>query len=626
MNWSWARLAVICLFISALGILPGRVVQAQSNDLSIGLIFPNEGETFYAGPSTFIYSFKIRGWVESTSYSSEEIKIEIQIFQGDQLTHSKMIKPDENGLFTLATTVNPDATASFGQFQTSCRIECHFGTDFQLSKGPVLLQIVATTPDGHQEKIQRHITVDWSEYAKIPVQVMLENGSVGLPGDIPVQASARLYLWRTRNRSAITNENGQAVLEVEALSQSPTRYIFRVEPIIIDGISYEGIEPVEVILPPGATSSPLVILSVRTLAGEINGLITGPDGLPVGSMELRAIQMPEGLSQTVKTAADGTYSIRNLKIGQYILSADPALLTPQGFAFSDTLIDLTGNPKQTVNVSLAPVSGREWHGSVMDDQGNVVPFAWISLDALGTVIRNQPGDGSFALYDLPAQSESMVFAAPGYYSQTHWIDFANTSQPVSVELSRRPDTISLPWGDGEIVIPSESVTENTESGIRLINGWIWGYSQITVPMKIQALDLTISLSKGNFALEYEPVNGQGWLYVIDGEAEIIGEKIKEPIKVVAGQMAILVEGRAPLPISFDPLVFSALQGDQHSVIQPFWEPTLIARIRDRVARIGVGTAQILTLVIYGTILVSIVLVPLFGLYWFLKKPRKNGGG
>jgi hypothetical protein len=34
---------------------------AQSEDLTIGLILPNEGETFYAGPSSLLYMIPIRG-------------------------------------------------------------------------------------------------------------------------------------------------------------------------------------------------------------------------------------------------------------------------------------------------------------------------------------------------------------------------------------------------------------------------------------------------------------------------------------------------------------------------------------------------------------------------------------
>ena len=624
MSQSWPRLALICLVISALGISPSWIVQAQSSDLSIGLIFPNEGETFYAGPSAFIYSFKIQGWVRSISYSMEEIEIDIQILQGTQLVNSIIIRPDENGLFTLAVTVNPGGLpGSFAQFEPGCATGCHFSTDFGLPKGPVLLKIIATVPDGDQAIIQRHIIVDRSDYAIVPVQVTLENNKVKLLGEIPIQASARLYLWRTRHASAITNENGQAVLEVEALSQAPTRYVFRVEPIIIDGIFYEGIEPVEVILPPGATSAPMVNIRVRAMLGEINGLITSPDGLPAGSMEFRVIQTPEGLSQTIKTTADGTYLIRNLKFSQYTLSANPELLASQGYAFPETPVDLTIYSSQTVNIRLVSISGQRWHGAVIDKEGNVLPFAWISLDTLSAVFRNQPDDGSFTLYDLPTQSEYMVVVAPGYYSQIHQINFANTSQPILVELSRRPDTLSLPWGDGEIIIPPESATEINERGIKITNGWIWGYTQTIQPIKIQMLDLTISLSNGKFAIEYEPLSGQGWLYVFKGEAGIIGGNITEPLKVVAGQMTVLIEGRKPLPVPFDPIVFSALHANQIVIIEPNWESTLIMRILDQVTKIGIGTAQILTLITYVMILVSIALIPLFGLYWYRRKFQKS---
>ncbi len=164
MKRSWLHLIAVCLVLSALGIVPGRIVHAQSESLSIGLLFPNEGETFYANPLTFIYSFKLRGWVESASYSPEQIEVDVRIIQDGRVVNSRKIKPEADGLFSLPITANPNSDpGSFTQFQTVCRIDCHYTTDFQLPEGPVTVELTASTPD-------RRIGRPWSGTSRLTLQ------------------------------------------------------------------------------------------------------------------------------------------------------------------------------------------------------------------------------------------------------------------------------------------------------------------------------------------------------------------------------------------------------------------------------------------------------------------------
>jgi hypothetical protein len=624
MKRAWLCLIAICLALFALGMPPGQVAQAQSDSLSIGLLFPNEGETFYASPLTFIYSFKLRGWVESSSYSPEEIEVEVQIIQDGRVVNSKKTKPDADGLFTLPTTVNPNSNpGSFTQFQTVCRIDCHYKTDFQLPEGPVTLELTATAPDGSQASLVRHIQVDLSKYITLPVQVTLEGDNIGLPGEIPVTASTRLYLWRARNVNGTTDEQGRTELELEVLSQAETRYVFRVEPAIIDGIYYEGVEPVEVILPPGASSAETVNIRLRARRGEIQGLITAPDGSPAGSMEIQLIQIPEGASRSITTSPDGTFLIKDLPVDSYTITANPDLLAEVGYAFPETEVDLTTDQVQTVNVSLDAISGEEWHGAIMDDQGKALPFAWITLGSAGRVFISQPGDGSITLHGMPAESKSIIVLAPGYYSQTHQIDPGSDPRTFVYELSRRPDTTSIPWGDGEIVIPSESTTEVNVNGITLINGWVWGNTQISEQKTIHLLGMTIVPSQGQFALEYNPASHQGWLYIINGEAGISGDGFAGTVELSTGQMAALIDRRTPRPIPYDPVTVSVFRESDAIPVQTAWEPTIIDRIRNQFVKIGIGTAQVLTLATYVLILVSIVLVPILGLVRISRKSRKK---
>ncbi len=212
---------------------------------------------------------------------------------------------------------------------------------------------------------------------------------------------------------------------MEVLSLTETRYVFRVAPTIIDGVYYEEVEPVEVVLPPGATSAATVNVRVMARSGEIRGSITTPAGKPAGTMEILIIQTPQGASKSVTTTPDGTFSISDLPVDTYTITASPTLLAEKGYAFPETHIDLTATQEQTVNIRLDPIPVREWHGSVTDDQGKVLPFAWLSVGNSGSVFSNQPGDGSFTLYGVPTEPSSLMAVAPGYYSQTQQVGIGN---------------------------------------------------------------------------------------------------------------------------------------------------------------------------------------------------------
>jgi len=241
----------------------------------------------------------------------------------------------------------------------------------------------------------------------------------------------------------------------------------------------------------------------------------------------------------------------------------------------------------------------------------------------GKAFSNRPADGSFTLNGMTPEYASLTVLAPGYYSQIRQVDPGVDAEALIFELKRRPDTISLPWGDGEIIIPSESTTGITAEEITLSNGWIWGKTKSGEPKQIHLADKTISLAGGKFAVEYLSAMGRGWLVVLEGEALLSGANMVETVPVSAGQMTLLMEGRTPGPIPYDAVVLAALRGDESGLVQAVPEPTLMDRVREQIARAGMGTAQVLTLVTYAFILVSLILIPLLGLYSFIRKSRKK---
>jgi hypothetical protein len=123
---------------------------------------------------------------------------------------------------------------------------------------------------------QRRITVDRSGQAAFSLRVVLDGDSSKALAGIRVTGSTWLYMWRSRFTSVITGASGEAQSHVEALAQASTHYTFRVDPTVVDGVLYEGVEPVTVTLAPGATSVPPIALKVRSRTGQISGTLLAP--------------------------------------------------------------------------------------------------------------------------------------------------------------------------------------------------------------------------------------------------------------------------------------------------------------------------------------------------------------
>jgi hypothetical protein len=90
------------------------------------------------------------------------------------------------------------------------------------------------------------------------------------------------------------------------------------------------------------------------------------------------------------------------------------------------------------------------------------------------------------------------------------------------------------------------------------------------------------------------------------------------VTVNAGEMVSMTTDRSPIPIPIDRAVVMALHSGIDNSSASIWEPTLNARIRDYLARIGVNSVQIITFITYGLILISFVGFPFVALYLKLR--------
>jgi hypothetical protein len=220
----------------------------------------------------------------------------------------------------------------------------------------------------------------------------------------------------------------------------------------------------------------------------------------------------------------------------------------------------------------------------------------------------------------------LVVTAPGHYSQALVVSPSASVSPLELNLTRRPETRSLPWGQGEVIVPPETLATISSHQITLESGWLWGSGDDGQPLEINTAGTIITLTGGRFALENIP--GQTpWLYVFEGEAEVrAGSAADRNVSVASNMMLALLETGRLAPVPLEPAAVDALRSGTRSPLSPVWEPSLSAQWRDRLALMGINTAQIITFVTYLLALLSLFVAPLVGVFWWTKRHNPSGKG
>jgi len=584
-----------------------HLATADSGSLTVVITRPAEGETYYAGPSSLVYNIPVSGWVTRGRVPTEAT-VRLEVFQGTRLAGVLTDTVSADGAFIFHITVNPDASGEYFPAELKgCDTSCHYRTNMALPQGSVLLRVTAIATSGERGSAERHIKVDHSGYAIVPVHVVLEDNPEIPVGGIPVMASTWIYMWRARHATGITDAQGNAEMRVEALSQSPTRYVFRVESAVVNGVRYEGTTAVEVTLPPGTTSAPPVTLSVRKRMGYLSGTVTGDVGLPP-ALALWAIRLPEGTGFRTMASGDGTFVFSDLPIGPYLVVADTGM---GGASAPAQVVDLTGSPTATISIHLVAGKGETLHGAVRDSEGVPLPFAWITMGETGPAQRVQPDSGSWSLPNVASQSTTLVVRAPGYYSRAQVV-MPPFGPPLSLEvqLTRRPETQVVSWGKGQVVVPPETRATIEDHQITLRYGWIWGHGGEEEPLTILTPDVEVAIGCGAFALE-QPGQQAAWLYLLEGSATV-RRRTGESAEIGPGQMILLTDKGRLSPVALHPVVFAALHPVSAPPIPSVWDPGPTAQLRDHLARMGIGTAQLMTLITYTAMVLSLILLPLVG--------------
>jgi hypothetical protein len=181
-------------------------------------------------------------------------------------------------------------------------------------------------------------------------------------------------------------------------------------------------------------------------------------------------------------------------------------------------------------------------------------------------------------------------------------------------LVARPGTLRLPWGEGELLIPADA--QATVDGRRIVldRGWLWGQGAGDQPWTLETAGVVISLAGGNFALENVP--GQlPWLYLFEGAAEVYRPEAPAQVTVLSASSAAPDLGVALVPagvlsaVPFDAVTIAALAPASSAAPAPVWQPSLAAQVRDRLALLGVTSAQVLTFATYLASMLALISLP-----------------
>jgi WD40 repeat protein len=587
--------------------LEGGTPQSSSN-FGVVITAPGNGEHLYTHPDIRTV-VPIEGHVFADEIPLNEIKVRLDVWSGKNKVITLSAELGSDGTFSFPVNIRPGGGEPFPDLdgQKFYCLNCHKEGAATLSSGETLLVVSATAPDGASVSDRRIIHVDQSDSIAIPVHILLEDGQP--VSGIPVQASARLYEWRGRTFTSLSNKSGEAVVEVEVLSEIPTTYQIEVPSVVLDGSLFEGLRPVEVTLAPGATTAPPVTINVRALTGELSGQLVGPSS-PV---DVLAIHLPEGTVFRARSSLQGTFKFPQLPVGKYLVTGNQQALVSLGLRSRAQIIDLSQQPRMSIELPIFPISGDLLTGTVAQVGGESIPFAYVTLEDNATTLPAALTSGHYQFVDAPPGMLTLRVTAPGFYSQAHVVN-SRGSQPWDLALVMRPETRILPWGSGQIVVPPE--TRLIEDGLNLTleHGWLWGHSGEKADSILLILESgEIEIRSGRFALEHLP--GQdAWFYLIEGQAEFRAKEDAHRFALREGQMVVVTESGRPVPVPLDQAVIDALHSVNGPPLEDHWQPTLSAQIRDRLARIGISTAHVVTFITYIMAFLTLLGMPFLVLH------------
>ena len=589
----------------------------SSQKIAVHINYPTNGETLYTTENLTAPLF-IDGQVFYMGDFTDVI-VRLQIFADERLTSQLITQPDQDGAFSFRVGLNSTGVpvvAGAKAADPDCAM-CHedFKTEAFFPNGKVHFVITAVSPQGDDALDERWLTVDTSSHAEMDVQVVDKDSGAIIPG-LDVHAATIFYEWRDRFANQVSDTSGVANLSLEILNQANTIYEISVPPTSLNGYLYQSITPLVVDFVPGMLTHDPLTLQVEVSRGQIDGSVSGV--VLDAPLDIWAVHLPDGNAHKVHLN-DVNFSFTDLPSGVYQVFADQSIQW-HGYQAKPVQVDLTKRSQAVVEIDFTPISGFSLSGIVHDENGSPLPFGWVTLSN-GTSTALERSHGGYQLNGLEPAKVMVVADAPGYYSQAKVVDLAEAQeQDLEFSLVLRPETVILPWDKGIVILPPESLYEQNDKTISLTRGWVWGHGGDS-DLVLQVAGLQITVQHGAFALEYIPTR-DGWFYLMDGTA-LIRTASGQDIPLRGGQMAVLSDEHAPVPVSYEATIVSILNPDSTSSIESKWEPSLGAQVRDRLAQIGISIAQFVTFVTYVLVLIIIAGLLIRGIYSTWKNLRKS---
>jgi WD40 repeat protein len=591
-------------------------VPINDRDLGVMIASPGNGETLYVKGDAMAPE-NISGQIFSVNaVTFSDVEVRLDIISNGKTTATLHTQPESNGNFNFNVAINlGSAPPYFARPGTRACLACHgdFVAQANLPKGDVHVVVTATTPDDQKAVDDRWIHVDTSGQLTLPVQVLDAETGDPLAG-LSLDARAILYQWRSSYATAASDVNGEIQLNLGTLSQHATTYELSIQPQILNGILYSSSEPIQVQLEPGANSHGTVTLPAQAMPGHILGKLDGTDPLRSWTdATVWAIQMPAGPAYQTRVTSGNAFAFDPIPVSQYLVVPDMAALSEEGLSTSSQSVDLQANP--LINVSVPIRKDSIISGKVTTKDGTYLPFAWVTVGRDPEARAIDPASGSFDLPGFPSDATFVTVTAPGYYSLP--LSIRSATQTVNGQLVTRPETRFLPWGDGQVVLPPETLGSVNGLQFSLEHGWLWGWNSNPQSLEIHVPGIEIQVQSGTFAFE-SPASGTGWLYVTEGLAEVRYDGSPDKIQVRSGQMIANIPGARPVPMQ--PVVFFAFHPAIHQTpVFEIVEPSLQARIQTWLVKTGIGAMQTITFITYILSLVTLIAIPLAVLFSTRKK-------
>ena len=589
-------------------------VKAQEGNFIVQIVYPGEGETIYAGPSSLLFSIPVSGYVRNSKYDFDKISLSLEVIKDGQLIGSLDETLTHYDTFDFYLTANAEATDDeFDPMHASCVAYCHVRSDLSIPTGNVLLRVTAKAPDGETVTAERKIIVDHSNIIEVPVQVVLDDGMVSPASGILVKASTWLYMWRARSATGLTDDQGNAWVKVEALAEAPTHWVFSVPPVIIDGVRYESVDSVELTINPGVTDPSPILLRVISQKGEILGKLTGNNGSEVS---LKAVRLSTGDIYETKTSSNGSFSFSDLLIDRYVLLAGSTVNRENALVYPQ-LVDLNINPEVNITIPMLQFEGLSFHGRVIDENNSSMPFAWITIENSNYVQSVLPESGEFSILGLKGEKLNFQLRSPGYFSQDTSVSLKTLPDSVyDVKLEPQEGTTFMEWGNGTVTLPAESEVDAENGVITLEKGWLWGNGEGS-DLIIRSTGTEIKMADASFAYELLP-NQSEWLFIFDGSAEI--HSGTDIYKVDAEHMVNLTDKQTIMVIPYDSAILQALRPDEPVPVSLVRKLTIFEKIAGVLQVIGVNFAQVIVYVVYIAGLIALIFFPVkFFIQWLRKK-------